>query len=190
MRIDLRDERQDRLGRVEINPQERPTRVRPEGFDREVFLNWEAALNDAGYLRRCVACGCKDLYVQRLFPQLTGFVVVLAFVGAAIGIFGGGLAENPFVLTALVLVLIADVASFVFRKRRLVCYHCRTSYSQTEIAGQHKAWDRAFAQRHARPELDDERPPATRSVSTRQGKQPISGSVNPAPARKASADVL
>lgn len=143
----MRDEDRQRLGRIDVDPAARSTRVQIPDSDREVFLQWDAAVDDAGRLRRCVVCGCPDLYVQRMFPQLTGFVVVLAFAGAAIGILG--LAENPLVLAALVIVLILDVASFAFRRHRLVCYRCRSSYSNVEISRHLKPWDRAVAERHA-----------------------------------------
>lgn len=150
MRVDVRQPDRTRVGRLEVDPAARPTRARTIDTDREVFLEWEAATDDAGRLRRCVVCGCRDLYSVRTFPQLTGFVVVLAFAGAALGILGGGLAENPLVLAALVIVLVLDVASLVFRRFRLVCYQCRTSYREIEVARQHRPWDRAVAARHAR----------------------------------------
>lgn len=158
MRIEVRDDERQRIGWVEVDPAARPTRVEIPETDKETFLQWDAAVDDAGRLRRCVVCGCQDLYVQRMFPQLTGFVVVLAFAGAAIGILG--LAENPLVLAALVIVLVLDIASFAFRRHRLVCYRCRSSYADVEIARHLKPWDRAVAERYA-SERAAEKPAAT-----------------------------
>lgn len=139
MRIEIRQENRKRIGRVEVDSSARPTRAQTLDGEHEVFLEWEAALDDSNRLRRCVVCGCRDLYVVRTFPQLTGFVVVLAFAGAAVGILG--LAENPLVLAALVVVLILDIASLVFSRRKLVCYHCRSTYSDVEIARHLRSWD-------------------------------------------------
>jgi hypothetical protein len=152
MRVDVRDpDTAERLGRVEVDPVQRPTRAPIAGTDREVFLDWDAAIDDAGRLRRCIVCGCRDLYSARIFPQVTGFVVVLAFAGAAVGIFGReGFATNPVVLGALVLVLLLDVASLIFRTYRLVCYRCRSTYSDLEIARHHQRWDRAIAEKYSR----------------------------------------
>src|SRR4051812_35668948 len=106
MQIELRDEFRHRIGQIDVDPVQRPTRVivadesrswildfgywiqkkwrhllprpmhphgpiqnskskiqnqpvdHPSPTSREAFLNWETALDDAGQLRRCVACGC------------------------------------------------------------------------------------------------------------------------------------
>ncbi len=88
MRIDVRDAEGKRLGRVEVDPAQRPSLVRltldaKAGPDakgapglsappatgpaepHEHFLNWDEALDDAGQLRRCVVCGCSSLYRPR-----------------------------------------------------------------------------------------------------------------------------
>src|SRR6187397_585286 len=88
MRIELRDENRRRIGRIEIDPALRPTRVSIVGSPREVFLSWDTAVDDAGRLRRCVACECPELYRSKAFPQITGIVVFLAFAGAVIGVLG------------------------------------------------------------------------------------------------------
>ena len=156
MRIELRDERRRRVGRIEVDPAERPTRVsvlrqgRPE--PGEAFLNWESSVDDAGQIRRCVACGCHDLFREKAFPQVTGFVVVMAFVGAVVGLFG--LATNLPVLIIMVAVLVLDVVILLFSRRRLVCYRCRTSYHQLPIARYHRTWDRALADRHPMPAVE------------------------------------
>jgi hypothetical protein len=149
MRIELHDAERRKIGRIEVDPVRRPTRVRIQDTHREVFLDWDTALDDAGHLRRCVACGCADLFRTKAFPQITGFVVVLAFAGAAIGALGRA---TPPILTAMVLVLVADVAILLLSRQRLVCHRCRTSYHSLSIARYHRGWDRAVAERHAPPE--------------------------------------
>lgn len=156
MRIELRDPDRNRIGRLEVDPDLRPTRVTIANSDREVFLDWETALDDAGQLRRCVACGCPDLFTEKAFPQVTGFVVVLAFAGAVVGALG--YAQTWPVLSAMTAVLVADVGILLFSRRRLVCYRCRTSYHDLAIARYHKRWDRAIADRY--------RPSPTRSAAS------------------------
>ncbi len=149
MRIELRDAERRKIGRIEVDPVRRPTRVHVDGTGREVFLDWDTALDDARHLRRCIFCGCRDLFRTKAFPQVTGFVVVLAFAGAAIGALG--LATTPPILIAMLLVFVADVAILLVSKQRLVCHRCRTSYHDLPIARYHRRWDRAVAERHAPP---------------------------------------
>ncbi len=151
MRIEWRDDRRRRIGRVEIDPALRSTRapIIERGIhtpEREVFLQWEGALDDAGQLRKCIACGCSDLFKEKAFPQVTGLVIVLAFVGAIVGALG--LATNLPVLLLLIVVLIIDVAILLFSNRRLVCYRCRSSYHDVPIARYHRSWDRGLADRY------------------------------------------
>jgi hypothetical protein len=154
MRIEYRDQQRKKIGRMQVDPAARPTRVpviepgihEPQ---REAFLNWEGAVDDAGRLRKCIACGCPDLFREKAFPQVTGFVVVLAFVGAVVGLMG--LATNLPVMLLLTVVLVLDVAILVFSQRRLVCYQCRSSYHELEIPRYHRVWDRAVADRYPAP---------------------------------------
>ena len=148
MRIDVRDAEQRTIGRIEVDPARRPTRVRIEGTDREVFLDWDTALDDGHRLRRCVVCGCNDLFRAKAFPQITGFVVVLAFAGAIVGALGP---VDTLTLIAMVVVLVADVSILLFTRQRLVCHRCRSSYHGLPIARYHRRWDRAVAERHAPP---------------------------------------
>jgi hypothetical protein len=148
MRIDVRDAQRRSIGRIEVDPARRPTRVRLETTDRELFLDWDTALDDAHRLRRCVVCGCNDLFRAKQFPQITGFVVVLAFAGAILGALGP---VNTLTLVAMVVVLVADVSILLFSRQRLVCHRCRSSYHGLPVARYHPRWDRAVAERHAPP---------------------------------------
>lgn len=113
---------------------------------REVFLTWDTALDDAGQLRRCVACGCTDLFTEKAFPMVTAAVVVLAFIGAVLG--AVGLADAPPVLIGMAVVLVLDVAILILSRRRLVCYRCRSTYRDLPIAPYHRPWDRSVADRY------------------------------------------
>lgn len=154
MRIEWRDARRRKVGRVDVDPAARPTRapIAERGVpvpQREAFLQWEGALDDAGQIRKCLACGCEDLFKEKAFPQVTGLVIVLAFVGAIVGALG--LATNLPVLVLLTAVLVLDVAILVFSHRRLVCYRCRSSYHEVAIARYHRSWDRSVADRYPAP---------------------------------------
>ncbi|MCA9296106.1 MAG: hypothetical protein KC983_06300 [Phycisphaerales bacterium] len=161
MRIDLRDISRKRIGRITVDPTLRPTRVTVVDADREIFLNWESALDDSEQLRRCLVCGGTDLFRDKVFPAATAIVVILAFVGAAVGVLG--LATRPLVLAALVAVLVIDVAILVFSRSRLVCYRCGSSFTGVRIASYHNRWDRSVADRYPRPKDADGATPETRT---------------------------
>jgi hypothetical protein len=173
MRTEFRDARQQKIGRAEIDLSARPTRVALDDTGQEIFLNWDGAVDDAGQLRRCISCGCPDLFQEKIFPQVTGIVVVLAFAGAFAGMFG--LVTNVPVLSVMVIVLLADVAILLFARKRLICYRCRTSYHNLAIARYHRRWDRTIAERYPAPDRMDGDTPERRGDD-----------LAPAPARPAA----
>lgn len=148
MRITLRDQYRRPLGHLEVDPVARPVRATIRETGREVFLQWDSAIDDGGHLRRCVACGCPDLFHEKAFPVITSVIVVLAFLGAAVGLLG--FADRPVVLAVLSAVLVADIAVFTLTRRHLVCYRCHSAYPGEPIARYHRGWDRSLAERHPR----------------------------------------
>lgn len=149
MRIELRDEYRRPAGEVEVDPAEQPSRARLSDRDREVFLNWDTAMDDAGQLRRCLACGCRDMFREKAFPPIVGVIVVLNYAGLLVGIFGA--AENILVWIGMVALLILGLIVLLYSKTRLVCYSCRTAYYDLPIARYHRSWDRSIADRHPTP---------------------------------------
>jgi hypothetical protein len=158
-------------------------RDRAHGSEREIFLHWDTALDDAGHLRRCIICRCPDLFREKAFPQVTAFVVVLAFAGAALGALG--YATTPPMLIAMAVVLVLDIAILVFSRRRLVCYRCRSSYHDLPLARYHRPWDRSTAERYPSrrpPEAAASRPASTPAAPRTHPPATVAG-----PQRKASA---
>lgn len=157
MRIDVRDEKRQRIGQLEVDPSSRPTRARTEPHRREVFLQWESAVDDAGHLRRCVVCGCTDLFAEKAFPLVTGVIVVLAFAGFIVGAMGFlgmiEFAQSPVMLYSMSAILVLDVGLLLFSRRRLVCYRCRSSFHRLKIARYHRSWDREVAEKYPKPRL-------------------------------------
>jgi hypothetical protein len=149
MRIELHDEQRQLVGEVEIDAAEQPSRARMANENREVFLNWDIAIDDAGQLRRCLACGCRDMFREKVFPPIIGVIVVLNYAGLLIGVFGG--AENVLVRIGMIVLLVLGLIVLLYSKTRLVCYTCRTSYYDLLIARYHRSWDRAIADRHPAP---------------------------------------
>lgn len=154
MEIVLNDRLRRPIGRVRVDPAARPVRVRAvadDGAAHDAFLEWERALDDAGQLRACVACGCPRLYRRKTLPRMTPFVLVLAAAGVVAGALG--YSSHPAVLAALVALLALDVAVLIVARTQLVCYRCGTAYSGIRVARYHRAWDQRTAQEpDARPE--------------------------------------
>lgn len=136
-----------------MDPTQRKPRVPLEEGSGEVFLSWDGALDDDGHLRKCLCCGSPNLYRIRSLPSVTPIIVILAFVGAAVGLLG--YANNPFVLTSLVVVLLFEITIILVARTRLVCYRCRSRYSETSIAQYHPGFDREQSEAEQnQPELD------------------------------------
>lgn len=159
MRIVLRDTRRRLIGRALLDEThgDRPTRVQLDGGRREVLLDWEGAIDDAGHLRKCIVCGCPEVFREKAFPQVTILVLVLAFAGAAIGIVGQTRIP-PWMLITMAVVLVIDIAILVLARQRLVCYRCRTTFRDLPIARYHRTWDRATADRYPPQPRDDDVP--------------------------------
>jgi len=147
MLLDLRSTTGDRLGRIELDADERPTRITLPGSDKDHYLSWDGAVDDGGHLRSCIACGHPHLYKARSFPQVTPFVVVLAFAGAALALMG--YATEWWILFLLALVLVLDVVVLFLAEARLSCYRCGSVYRRLAIARYHTPWDGAIAEKTA-----------------------------------------
>ncbi len=153
MRIELRDVFRRHMGIVEVDPTIRPSRARLSGEEREVFLNWDTALDDASCLRRCLSCGCTDLFREKAFPPIMVVLVILNYAGLLLGIFG--FAESIMVQFIMIILLMTGLVVLLRSRMRLVCYHCRTAHYDLPLARYHRSWDRAIADRH--PALDSSR---------------------------------
>ena len=113
---------------------------------QEVFLNWDRAMDDEGHLRRCPVCGCRELFVRKDFPQLTGFAIVIMAAGIALYLF-----KEQYLLPAVLLlagVVIADVVIHFFTGRCLVCYRCRSEFRDLPIRKDHPGWDLAIGEKY------------------------------------------
>jgi Flp pilus assembly protein TadB len=157
MRIELRDSKGRRLSRVEVDERSRPARIQVPGSRRggsfpDLYPIWDEALDDAGLMRRCVVCGCPELYARRNLPRVTPFILVLAFSGVAVAALG--YATNPVVNAALVVLLVLDALTLVFARWQLACYRCGTVYHGVRVARYLRPWDRAIAERIAKEPTD------------------------------------
>ena len=141
MRVVVRQPDRKRVGIIEADAGNSPARTTTLDTDEEVFLDWERAFDDSGNLRRCIICGSEDLFTRKTFPQITPFVIVLAFALSLIGVLG--YATDIAILIGMSGVLLLDIAILFFARTRLFCYQCRSQYRDLQIADYHNRWDRA-----------------------------------------------
>ena len=160
VRIDLRDKDRRRLFRVAVGGKDRPTVVRPpDEPGREVYLDWDQAFDDEGYLRRCPACGCRELFVRKDFPQVTGFVIVLVAAAAAMALFG--MEQVIAAVSVLAAVVLIDAVIFFFTGKCLVCYRCRSEFRDLPIRPRHPGWELAVGEKYRPNRQPAETPPPT-----------------------------
>jgi hypothetical protein len=95
----------------------------------------------------CPACGCRDLFVRKDFPQKLGLTVV-AVAGIAFLV----LAARPatFYLGVWVLVVAAalDAALFFFVRKITVCYRCRAEFRGRPLNPDHGPFELAVAEKY------------------------------------------
>lgn len=161
MDVHLRDRSRRSVGTATVDARARPAIVRvaaPDGTVRDAFLDWEKALDDAGRLRSCIACGCQHLYRRRTLPRFAPFALVLAAAGVVVGALG--YSSDPVVLAALLALLALDAGVLVLARTELVCYRCGSAFGRVPVARQHRAWDaRTAADPACAPEPADGPPP-------------------------------
>jgi hypothetical protein len=123
---------------ISVSLSQRPSKIAIESTDEELFLDWDATLDDSDRLRSCIVCS-SDLYKERSFPRITGIIIVLAFAGGIAGVVG--FLTTWSMLLAMIVVLILDIAILLFDKPRLVCYGCGSKFKKTAIAPHFHGWD-------------------------------------------------
>ena len=146
MLVELRQEG-TKTSRFSVNLNEQPVKIFLEPSGGEIFLDWDATVDDSDRLRQCIVCS-NDLYRERAFPQITGIVIVLAFAGGIAGVVG--YLTTWSMLSAMVVVLLIDIAILVFDRPRLVCYGCGTRFKNTAIAPHFHSWDQLRAEQITR----------------------------------------
>lgn len=90
-----------------------------------------AYADDPGMRRRCAACGCETLYVQRDFNRLLGLAIVAVAALFAVPTFGLSL------LAAAVL----DLMLYRLLPRITICYACDAVHRGVPPNPQHAAYD-------------------------------------------------
>lgn len=166
MHIVLRNGRRETLFRVEVDLTSPPTIVHPpSGGGTAVHLDWDRALDDEHHLRHCPVCGCRHLFARKQLPQLTGFALIVLAAIIATGLYAGE--QTVAAVLVLMVVVALDLGIFLFARRELVCYLCRSSFHDMPIRRGHPRWQRTLGQRYARAEPPKlRRPPRGENAAT------------------------
>ena len=98
-------------------------------------------------LQTCPACGCRDLFIRKDFPQKLGLgLVVIAGVAFLV------LAANPttFYIGVWILVgaAIVDAIIYAFVGKVTVCYKCRSEFRGRPLNPEHEPFELATAEKY------------------------------------------
>jgi hypothetical protein len=147
MRLDLRSPDRQPLFAVQVEAQNPPAIVRPpQGDGAAVALDWTEALDEHGHLLRCPACGCRELFVRKDFPQRLGLALVIAAAVASVVLFALHMILAAFVVLGTVVVI--DAVVYLFTGLCVVCYRCRTEARDLPIRREQKRWDLATGEKY------------------------------------------
>ena len=153
MRIDLCNLRREPLFSVQVDADRPPSVVKPPAGGQEIYLDWDQALDDHGHLRRCPACGCRELFVRKNFPQVTGLLIVVFAVVVATYL---ALGKRHVIAAACVLMAVAliDAIVYLFTGKCVVCYRCRSTYRDLPIGKDQRGWELSTGEKYREVETE------------------------------------
>ena len=95
----------------------------------------------------CPACGCRDLFVRKDFPQKIGLAIVAA---AAIAFLALAAKRETFYLGVWVLVIAAaiDAVLYALVPKVTVCYRCRAEFRDRPINPEHEGFELALGEKY------------------------------------------
>jgi hypothetical protein len=149
VRIQVRNSAGETIFGFDVDPSKPPTVVRSPHPERPtITLDWDRAVDDHRHLRRCPVCGCDDLFARKELPQVTALVaIVLAAVVAMVLL---GLQMVGWAIALLAIVGAIDLGIFLYAKRVLECYRCRSVFRDVPIRRGHPRWEASLAERYRR----------------------------------------
>ncbi len=96
--------------------------------------------------RRCLMCGCDDLWRQKDFPQKLG--VGLVAIGAILSTVAYYHYWHKTAIAVLLFFALIDLLLFTFMSDVLVCYRCGAMHRQTNLHEEHPAFNLETAERY------------------------------------------
>ncbi|MBL1215992.1 MAG: hypothetical protein D8M59_00685 [Planctomycetes bacterium] len=163
MRIDLRDNSRNLLGRGTIDPATQPAQLIDQSSQTTFALDFSGALDDQARLCRCPVCGCRDLFRRKDAPQRLGLILVVLAAASSIVLFA--LDQVAWSILVLLGMVIVDFAIGRFMGQCLVCYRCRSEFRETPVDPVvHEPWDLAIGEKYRQQNLQP--PPGSQTEAT------------------------
>lgn len=96
----------------------------------------------------CPACGCRDLFIRKRFPQKLGLAIV---VGAGLAFLILAARRRLFWVGAAILcaAVLIDAVLYLFVPKITVCYRCRAEFAGP-IHPEHEGFDLAVGEKYRR----------------------------------------
>src|SRR5437763_16915670 len=107
------------------------------------------AMNERGdepaRLSQCPACGCRDLFIRKDFPQKLGLSIVIV---AALAFLILAASRSNFYLAAAILIVavLIDAVLYTIVPKITVCYRCRAEFREAPINPEHRGFELAVAE--------------------------------------------
>lgn len=96
--------------------------------------------------RRCLVCGCGDVWRQKDFPQKLGLAMVA--LGAILSTIAWAYHLPGTALGILLVFAAVDLLLFTFMKDVLVCYRCHARYGDVQFREDHPRFNLETAERY------------------------------------------
>lgn len=103
-------------------------------------------VRESRVVARCLACGGRELYVQRDFNQRAGLAIVI--VGAALAPF------TPY-YSSLVVAALVDAGLYAMLPEIAICYRCKAHYRRFERNPDHQPFDLHVDEKYHQRERED-----------------------------------
>jgi hypothetical protein len=95
----------------------------------------------------CPACGCRDLFIRKDFPQKLGLAVVI-LAGVLFLILAARPATFFIGVWVLVVSVLVDGVLFFFVPKITVCYRCRAEFRGRPLNPAHGPFELAVAEKY------------------------------------------
>jgi hypothetical protein len=98
-------------------------------------------------LTACPACGCREMFVRKDFPQKIGLTVVVV---AALTFLALAASRRRFWIGATVLIAAAaiDLVLYLFVGKVTVCYRCRAEFRDMPVNPEHEGYELAVGEKY------------------------------------------
>ena len=98
-------------------------------------------------LEACPACGCRDLFVRKDFPQKLGFAIVVV---AGVAFLALAASRQRFYLGVLVLLaaVVVDLVLYAIVPKITVCYRCRMAFRDVPLNPEHGGYELAVGEKY------------------------------------------